>query len=92
MNLVEIDGVDFEPLQARIDFLLERGGLQSLLEAIPFANQAALGENLRTVRAALEGARNNLLGMAEPVRGGCIDPVDTEIDGPVNRSNGLLVV
>jgi len=30
--------------------------------------------------------------VAEPVRGGCIDPVDTEIDGPVNRSNGLPVV
>src|SRR5437868_7095893 len=77
VNLVEVDRLHAEARQASFGLAQDRLALQAVHErATSFAKQRAFREHIRTLREAFERAADDLLGMAEAVRRGGVDPVD----------------
>jgi len=52
----------------------------------------ALGGDQRPLTQATQGATHDLFAMAETVNGRGVDPVDAQVQRPVDRASGLLVV
>ena len=53
----------------------------------------ALGKDKGTAaRVGVEGSANHLFRVAEAVDGGCIDPVDSQIEGAMDGGDGFVVV
>ena len=55
-------------------------------------HQRRLGEHVRPPVHAFQRPPDDLLRAAEPVPGRGVDPVDAEVERPVDRRDGLLVV
>src|SRR5205085_11882571 len=93
MDLVEVDRVDREPAQARLALTQQRVALQGLHgRAVRAFGLAALGEDERPLVEAGERAADDLLGVAEAVLGGGVDPVDAELERAVDGGDRLVVV
>jgi hypothetical protein len=62
--------------------------------ALLIPDERGLGEDVGTVvlQDALEGLGDELFGVAQPVGGGGVDPVDAEFDSPPNGPHGLIVI
>ena len=97
VELVEVDPLDAEPAQAPLALLADRLRSQVVLDhavraALPAP--AALREDEHVLADAVgrERASDDLLGVAEPVHGGGVDPVDAELDGVPDRGDRLVVV
>src|SRR5215203_989850 len=93
VDLVEVYGLHLQPTEALLALalygvLLEVVGDVATL--VPYLG--ALGEDVGTLRNALEGPGHELLGVAEAVDGGGIDPVHAELDGPPYGPHRLVVV
>ena len=68
-------------------------GFQALIDlAVLVPVALALGEDVRPIRAALQGARDHFLGMPEAVHRGGVDPIDAAIEGLVDGGDRLVVV
>ena len=93
MDLVQVDRVDAEPLEARVDLSQDRVALQRLhrLATGPL-DLAGLGEDERRRGAAFERASDDLLGVAEAVLRRGVDPVDPEVERVVDGRDRLFVV
>jgi hypothetical protein len=93
VNLIEIDGVAAEAAQRIVQFLLQRRGFQGLIDgAVLVPAHGALGEDIRLVARGLQCATDHFFGVAKAVDCGGVDPVDAEVEGAVNCSDGYVVV
>jgi hypothetical protein len=93
VNLVEVDRVDAQARQARLDLTADRVALEAVHDpAAAAVEQRRLGEDVRSLRHSLKRAADDLLGMSEPVRGRGVDPVHAQLERPVDRGERLLVV
>ena len=85
VDLIEIDGVDAETLQAVLGFLADRRSLQIVRDGPGFVPyKAALGEDVGTLGQTLQRAADNDLGMSQTVDGRGIDPVHSGVQRRVN--------
>ena len=88
MDLVEVDRVDPQPLEARVRLAQNRVALQAVDDAAARAFELrALRENVRTLSETLDRPADDLLGVTEPVRGGRIDPVDAQLQRVMDRGD-----
>jgi hypothetical protein len=93
VDLVEVDRVDTEVLEARGDLAHDRVALQAVYDAPPLAfEQRGLGEQIRPLAHALQRPSDDLLRVAEAVRGGGVDPVDTDLERPLDGLDRLVVL
>src|SRR6185312_8942195 len=93
VDLVEIDGVDVEAAKAVLAFFEDGGLFEALVDdAVRPPAPLALGEDVRLLREAFEGAADDFFGMPETVYGGGVDPVDAFIESRVNRVDGSVVI
>ena len=91
MDLVKVDGFDLEAAQAGLALQTDTAeGVGDLALLIP--DHAALGEDKWLFGGGLDGAADDLLGVAKAVDGGGVDPVDAEVDGVVDGGDGVVVV
>src|SRR5207302_7497675 len=89
----EVEDVDSESPQAGLALAPDRLGLQAVADlAMLVPNHAALGEHVRPLAHALEGAGDDLFGMPQAVDRGGIDPIDARIQRFVDRGQGVNVV
>src|SRR6185503_6601008 len=62
VDLVQVDGVDAEPAQARLTLAPDRVGLEAVADlAALVPDHAALGEDVRPLAHPVEGPGNDLL-------------------------------
>jgi hypothetical protein len=93
VDLVEVDRVDAQPLQARMRLAQDRVAFQAVRDPLSRAlEQRCLGEHVRALSESLDRAADDLLGVAEAVGGGGVDPVDAELERAVDRLDRLLVI
>jgi hypothetical protein len=93
MDLVEVDRVKTEPLQAALGLAQDRVTLEAVDDGAAGAfQQGALREDLGPLGQPSQGTANGLLGAAEAVSGGGIDPVDSLLERTVDRGDRLLIV
>ena len=93
VNLVEVDRVDPQPLQAVVGLTPYRVPLQAVHDpAVAAFKQRALGEHVRSLGDALQRATDDLLGAAEAVGGGGVNPIDPLLERAVDRGDRLLIV
>lgn len=94
MHLVEVDRVGVEAAQAGFDFGADGLlgiGVVDVAGIIP--DHGALGEDERPFAFPLrQRPCHDLLGVAESVDGGGVDPIDAELECPQNGGHGLVVV
>jgi len=77
MDLVQVDGVDAEALEAGVRLAHDRVALQAVHDrAVGALEERALREHIWPLGHALEGAPHDLLRMAEAVGRRRVDPVD----------------
>src|SRR5262249_21290273 len=93
VNLVEVDRLDAEPREARVDLPADGVALE-VAHDLPAAavHARCLGEHVRSRLDALERAPHDLPGVRGPVSGGGVDPVDAELQRAVDRRDRLVVV
>ena len=91
VNLVEIDDVDFQALQAVFAFLFDgSGGVNFRDGALVVPAHRALGENVRAIAFPFfESASDDFFRMAEAVDRGGVDPVDAEFERAVDCGDGV---
>src|SRR5712692_341546 len=98
MKLVQVDPVDAEPAQRRLDFFADRFRPQVALRLRKrlrwVSDLTALGEDERTLggRDLAQRPTDDLLGMAESIDGRGVDPVDAGRDRMLDRGNRSRVV
>ena len=92
VDLVDVDDVELEPREARLDLAADRVALEAVRDGAVLLVQRRLGEHVRAIVEALQRATHDLLGVAKAVDRGGIDPVDAELDRPPDRRDRLLVV
>ena len=98
VELVEVDALDAEAPERRLDLAPDRVGAQVALGLVvwPVAvrDHAALREDERPLRGGYlaERAADDLLGVAEAVDGRGIDPVHAAADGVADRGDRARVV
>ena len=93
MDLVQVDGVHAEPLQAGLAFVPDRVGLEAVVDlAVPVPDHAALGEDVRPVAHPFEGAGDDLFRVSEAVDGRGVDPVNSGVQSFVDDGDGVAVV
>jgi hypothetical protein len=93
VDLVDVDRVGAESLEARFRLAQDRVALEAVFHAPPGPfDERALGEHVRTSRQPGERAPDDRLRAAEAVGSRRVDPVHTEIDGAPDGSERLLVV
>src|SRR5205807_8618876 len=89
VDLVEVDGIKLQPPQAGLAFATDRFGREAVADLSSFVpDHAALGEDVRTVAHAFEGAGDDLLRVAQSIDGGGIDPVDAVLQGFPDGGHG----
>ena len=92
VNLVQVDHVRFEALQARFAFLAYAAGLQAPVDsAVLFPVGSAFRGQKHLVPAARNSLPHDFFGMPKAVDTGCVYPVDTHVESTANGSDGLLV-
>ena len=93
VDLVEVDRLHAQAPQARVDLAQDRRA-RDVVADLPVAapHEAALGEHVRPFGAAGERLRHHLLGAAEAVDGGRVNPVDAEVEGAVDGRDRVAVV
>src|SRR5579884_3040143 len=92
MDLVEVDRVDPQTLQAGLCLAQDRTPLEAVHDATPGALQErSLGEHVGTLGEPPQRAPHYRFGVAEAIGGGGVDPVNTLLEGVVNRGDGLVV-
>src|SRR6478672_9794986 len=94
MDLVQVDRLDAEALEAPLELTPERVAPQALDgRPVRAFGLAGFREDVRTVRAELaERASDDFLGVAEAVLRCRVDPIDTELDRVVDRRDGVRVL
>ena len=93
VDLVEIDRVNAEPRQAGLDLAADRVPLEAVHHAAAAAvEQPGLGEHVRAPLDALQRAAHDPLRVPEAVDSRRVDPVDTELQRPLDRGHRLGVV
>src|SRR5208282_5969265 len=93
VDLVEIDRIHPQPPQACLQFAAHRGSFQAVPDlALLIPYQAALGKDVRTVRASRNRFADDLFRAPQSVHGRSIDPVDARIERRVNRCNRVIVL
>ncbi len=93
VDLVQVDDVQLQTPQAVFAFATDGIGFQNaanVARLIP--HPLAFGEYVRKVGAARQGARHDLLGMAQAVNGGRIDPVHASVQGCLDGRDGFVIV
>jgi hypothetical protein len=92
--VVEIDHLHLEPPQARVAGLAHVIGLSADAEARPVgsAHIAELGGEHHLVAPVGDGAAHQLLVMADAVHVGGVEEGHAELDGAVDRGDGLALV
>ena len=93
MDLIEIDRLNAQSLQAGFAFAANRIGLETFADLAPLVpNSFAFGEHVRPLGDSLEGSGDNLLGVPQSIGGRGIDPIDAGVEGFVNRGDRIAVV
>ena len=93
MDLVEINYINLQALEAGFDFAADRLCFQAATYLTPLVpHQLALGKNIGTLGAALQRLGNHLLGVSETVDGRGIDPVHAGVERSVNGGNRVIVI
>src|SRR5215472_970050 len=93
VNLVEVDGVDFQAPQT--DFTLTADGCSFQRTADPsilVPDTLTLGEDVGARTAQVKRAGHHFLGMPQAVNGRGIDPVDAEIECRLDGGDRIAVV
>ena len=93
MDLVEVDRVDTEPLEARLCLAQDRLALEAVHDLpVRSFEERPLREHVRALLESLEGAPDDQLRVAEAVGGGGVDPVDAELERAVDRGDRVVVL
>src|SRR5947207_14916595 len=83
----------FRSREAAFELAAQRVALQAVQgRSVRARRLAALREDVWTLVQPGERAADDLLGVAEPVVGGGVDPVHAELEGPVDRRNRVVVL
>src|SRR5712664_2581 len=94
MDLVKIDRVNLQATQAVLAFAAD-GSSAEFLSDVPFFVPAknALGKNVRPRTTPIfHRAGYNFFGMAHPVDGCGVDPVDTKFERTMNRRDRIRII
>jgi hypothetical protein len=88
------DGVHLQAAHAVFAFLADGGGGVHLGDAaVLVPTHGALREDVRALPFPFtQSARNYFFGVADAVDGGGVDPVDAELEGALNRADGITIV
>ena len=93
MELVEIDRLDAQPAQAGLALATHARGEQALADlAALVPDPTALGEDIRAVPEAVQGACDDLLGMPEAVDRGGVEPIDPGVQSLVDCRDAVAIV
>ena len=98
MELEEIEPLDAEPAQRGLRLAPEAVGARDAAEVgivpLAFPDQAALGEDVRPAACGDVGecAADHLLGVAEAIGGGGVDPVDADVERAADGGDRIGVV
>jgi hypothetical protein len=93
VDLVEIDGIDGEAAQTGFAFAADGIAPEGAADGASFVpDESAFREYIRTGGAAFERAADDFFGVAEPVNGGGVDPVDAAVEGGMDGGDGVGVV
>ena len=98
VHLHEVDALDAEAAQGGVDLAAHRrrvaGAPVGLHRVVGIGDQAELGEDVRTLVVAHPGQRlgDDLLGVAEAVDRGGVDPVDAQLDCAAHGRHRVGVV
>ena len=92
VDLVQVNGIDIESLQAGFDLPANRVGLEAVTHnATLIPDLRALGEDVWAL-ASFDGFANYHLRVTQAIDGSGIDPVDAQIQRTLNRLDRLLVI
>ena len=90
VDLIEIDRIEPQSLQAGFGFPSNGGRLQIVGNGPGFIpDQAALGEDIRTLAQPADGPADHFFRMSQPIDRGGIDPVDAPVKARMNGGDGL---
>src|SRR5207244_1105198 len=93
VDLVEVDRIDSQPGEAGLDLAPDGIARQAVGDpAAASVQERRLREHVGAVPAAGQGPADNLLRVPEPVDGRRVDPVGPEVERPLDRRQGLIVV
>ena len=98
VDLVQVDALDSKPPQRRLALAPQRGRLSDAPgrdhRVVRVPGQAAFGEDEGPIvrRDHRQGLAHDLLGVAQPVDGGRVDPVHSTLDGANDRPDGVGVI
>jgi len=94
VNLVEIDHFEGEATEAVFGFAPDRIGLQRYSYiALRVPAPAALSEDVGSrTGPALKGSANDFFRVSKAIDGSGINPVDAELEGAMDRRDGIIVV
>ena len=85
VNLIEVDDINPEALQARFAFAADACAREIVPDVVlPIPDQSALAGDDDAGAAIGDGVANDFLAVAESVYRRGIDPVDAEFEGAVN--------
>jgi len=94
MPVIEVDGVDAEPLEARLAAAphVPRAAVNAEEGAVAAAHVAKLGGEDDLLPAVADGAADELLVRANAVHVGGVEEINAELDGPVDRGDRFRLV
>ena len=93
MDLVQVDRLDAQPLEARVRLAQDRVALQAVHDPSSRAlEQRRLREHVRPLIQPCERSPDDVLGVAEAVGGRGVDPVDPELERALDRLDRLHVL
>ena len=85
VDLIEVDRVDPEAFETRIDLAQDRVPLQLVHDpAAASVEQRCLREHVRVVLASGKRPADDFLGVPEAVDRGRVDPIDAELERPLD--------
>ena len=93
-HAVDVQAVDAQPLEAFLTGLDQVLGRAAAVEAGAGGGPraAGLGVDHHLVAPPLDGLADELVVVAVAVAGGGVEEIDAELEGPVQRRDGLVVV
>ena len=93
VDLVEVDSLNAEPLQAGLRFAADRRTLEVMRNASVFIpNETAFGEHVRPLAQIFDCPSDYCFRVAQPIDSGCVNPVQSQIKARVDGFNGVLIV
>jgi len=93
VNLIEINRLHTQTSQRVFQLLTERVRFEVAIDAaVLMPTHGALGENIGLFRGLLQSLRDNLFGVSKAIDSRSVNPINAQIERPLNGCNRFTVI